>query len=169
MQSNCVAAGCQVFQDSAASAGDDLTAPTLSHALWHREDWVFSQPKVIINTKIRSNLIFADPTQQALADLYINCAEELLVDLGYYAQCANLRYYLALGEEGLELQVAGYHHKISLLLEAMCKTMRGMASTGEGSTPVPIFERMKDKLLRKYANEVFNQPVRQAMIKRCRS
>lgn len=140
----------------------------LPHAVWHREDWVFRQPKVFVYAKVRSNCIFNDPAQQALADLYVNCAEELLVDMGYYAQCANLRYSLMLADEGLEINVAGYHHKLPLLVEEICKSMREMAEAGreggEGGTPRPIFERMKDKLLRKYANEAFDMPIRQAMI-----
>ena len=128
-----------------------MSARPLPHAVWHREDWVFRQPKVVFNAKIRSNCIFHDPTQQALADLYINCAEELLVDVGYYAQCANLRYSLALNDEGLELQAMGYHHKLPVLVEEMCKKMKEMSHR---STPAPVFERMKDKLTRKYANEI---------------
>jgi insulysin len=64
-------------------------------------------------------LAVSSPDAAVLSDIFVWLLVDYLNEYAYYAQAAGLDYGLSLSDNGFELSLAGFNHKLRILLEAV--------------------------------------------------
>ncbi len=127
--------------------------------LWYKPDNVFDMPKVnilsLLRTKASSTM---SVMHSVLALLWTQIVTEHSNDYTYLASMASLHISIANVQQGIELSVSGYNHKVHKLLQRIVKTIMDVPIKLELS----LFERVKDKVYKEYQNFAFAQPYQHA-------
>lgn len=162
-------------QEAEADEGDDSDSspdtvvsavppvPSLTTSIWHLQDSTWNVPKVNCQVIIESPHAFTSPVAVACTELFANILKDVLSEFSYYADCAGLMYNLSATKGGLQVSFSGFHHKMPKLVERMADEMKKMCD-GEGSLTEALFNRMKEKLMRSFANFKFWPPYFHAQV-----
>ena len=139
---------------------EPLTAPKLIRnepgvQAWWKKDDKFWVPKGSFIILLRSALAAATPENSAKANLYCQLVKDALNEYSYDAEIAGLEYSLSSTTQGLHIEVSGYSDKMSVLLEKVLTSMRGLEIKSDR------FQIVKERSLRAYRNWSFQQPFQQ--------
>jgi len=136
-----------------------LSVDTDGCRLWYKPDNVFDMPKVNIMVLLRTAEASSKTTRASvLSLLYSQILQEHSNDFTYLASMASLHSNISNGPRGLEITVSGYNHKAHILLKRIVQAMTDFQNKIELS----LFDRMKDKVSKQYANFQFAQPYQHA-------
>lgn len=122
---------------------------------WFKKDDRFWVPKANINLCFRSPVAGLTPYTTTLSKLFEELVEDSLDEYAYDAEIAGLVYGISTHSQGLDVSVAGYNDKISVLLEKVLISMRDLEIKPER------FDIIKERLVRGYKNFDYQEPFRQ--------
>ncbi|KAJ0100678.1 hypothetical protein J7T55_000468, partial [Diaporthe amygdali] len=145
------------FEVERKEVKEPAVAPTMirndGHArTWYKKDDRFWVPKANLLVSCRNPIIFASAENYVKAQLFTNLVKDALEEYSYDASLAGLQYSVSLDKRGLVIKVGGYNNKISVLLERVLETIRGLDIQEDH------FERIKECLSRSYQNWGFGHP-----------
>ncbi|CBJ49276.1 conserved unknown protein [Ectocarpus siliculosus] len=175
---------------SSAPVGPSLIRDDDSCRVWHKTDAQFRKPKLNVRIRLVNPVLYDSPESLVLANLLVDLLKEDLNEELYMASEAGLGLNLYLTKEALCLSLGGYSHKMKVLLERVVhrlgsfgdtlaqdkedsnddKTTGDAISNGDangnsngGGGGGSLFQRMRQKLLKRYKNEQFNTPYQHAV------
>ncbi|KAJ3190934.1 Insulinase (Peptidase M16) [Irineochytrium annulatum] len=131
-----------------------VETPTIR--LWHKKDDTFFVPKGKVVLSLKSPLAYASPLNSVLTKLYVDLVEDALNQFGYYASVAGLNYYLDTSTDGVDMQLAGYNHKLPVLLTRMVHVLKNLEVDPDR------FKNIKEQAIRNYRNWSLDAPVSHA-------
>ncbi|KAJ5104328.1 hypothetical protein NUU61_001675 [Penicillium alfredii] len=120
--------------------------------LWFKKDDRFWVPKGSVNVTLRNPLVWATPANLIKTKLYCELVRDSLDEYSYDAELAGLDYHLAANILGLDISVGGYNDKMSVLLDKVLTTMRGLVINPDR------FHIIKERLTRAFRNAEYQQP-----------
>ncbi|KAF3396235.1 A-factor-processing enzyme [Penicillium rolfsii] len=120
--------------------------------LWFKKDDRFWVPKATVHVTLRNPLVWATPANLIKTKLYCELVRDSLDEYSYDAELAGLDYHLAANILGLDISVGGYNDKMSVLLEKVLNTMRGLVVNQDR------FNIIKERLTRAFRNAEYQQP-----------
>ena len=126
-------------------------------ALWHKTDDVFRRPKTNMFIELVTPAAYHSPAAAVLTRIFTKLLTDELTEFAYDAEVAGLHYRVYNSAVGLNLMLAGYSHKLSVLLTRVVGKMKGAALAAER------FVVQKDIVTREYANFFKEQPYQHAM------
>lgn len=124
---------------------------------WFKKDDTFWVPKANVFIKCLNPLPSATAENSVKARIYTDLVRDALDEYAYDAELAGLGYSVSSYSHGLEIQVAGYNDKLSVLLEKVLITMRDLVINPER------FAIMHERLSRSMRNQDFEAPYNQAV------
>lgn len=119
---------------------------------WHKTDDVFFKPKGSVYASLAAPHLVQSPRSYVLLELFVLAAEDSLVEFSYDATLASLSHSISMSKKGMVVKVAGYTHKLPLLLYRVVERVKALR-VDPGN-----FSRLRELLARKYANFARNQP-----------
>ena len=143
----------KLITPDAISAAPVLSHETESSRLWYKFDNVFCKPKLNVFLNLITPVAYASPHLAVLTDLYVECVNDALTEVSYDAELAGMKYILQHTMKGFEMYVSGYSHKLPKVVEIVAETLRHLPTVRQD-----IFDRIKDKTKRSYANFFQEQP-----------
>ena len=123
--------------------------------LWHKTDSTFRRPKTHLFLDIVVPAVYASPGASSLTRLFFRLVNDELTEFTYPADCAGLGYSLSLATSGLRLTVAGYNHKLPVLLE------RVLGRLASPQLDEERFGIQRDLQIKEHANFFKGQPASQ--------
>ncbi|KAJ5466589.1 hypothetical protein N7539_009545 [Penicillium diatomitis] len=123
--------------------------------LWFKKDDRFWVPKATVHVTLRNPLVWTTPVNLIKTKLYCELVRDSLDEYSYDAELAGLDYHLFTTTLGLEISVGGYNDKMSVLLEKVLNTMRGLVVNQDR------FSIIKERLSRAFRNAEYQQPFHQ--------
>lgn len=150
----------EVVEEEETSA----TSPTLlqisgrNHLTWFLQDSLWKVPKVNVFLSLKTGYAYHSPLNMALCEVFADTLKENLNEFSYYADCAGLYYDIAASFSGFEMSFSGYHDKLPLLVTKTLEEMKNLSTTPE------LFSRLKEKILRTYANTLFTAPYNHCVV-----
>ncbi|KAF8043973.1 hypothetical protein BT93_A2068 [Corymbia citriodora subsp. variegata] len=125
--------------------------------LWFKADTVFSTPKAYV--EIDFSCPHANNSSEAavLTDLFTQLLMDYLNEFAYFARVAGLYYSVHHTNTGFQVTVAGYSHKLRILLEKVIEKIATFEVRPER------FAVIKEVVTKDYQNLKFQQPHEQAM------
>lgn len=125
--------------------------------LWYKSDSTFFTPKAYV--KIDFNCPFAgnSPEAEVLTDIFTRLVTDYLNEYAYYAQVAGLYYAVNHTDNGFQVTVVGYNHKLKILLETVIEKIANFEVKPDR------FLVIKESITKDYQNFKFQQPYQQAM------
>ncbi|XP_019101972.1 PREDICTED: insulin-degrading enzyme-like 1, peroxisomal [Camelina sativa] len=87
--------------------------------MWYKPDTMFSKPKAYVKMDFNCPLAVSSPDAAVLTDIFTRLLMDYLNEYAYYAQVAGLYYGVSLSDNGFELTLLGYNHKLRILLETV--------------------------------------------------
>lgn len=152
-------------EDEQPSSGGSGAEPDIrsnilgvSNIIWKMEDSHWKVPKLNVIISLENQFATLGPWNIAMTDLLLSILKELLNEYSYYADCSGLYYYLRLNRGGIDMIFRGYHHKLPILIERVCKELKSLSEGENIELYKVLFERMKEKQLRNYKNTFYAQP-----------
>lgn len=127
--------------------------------LWYKPDTVFGMPKVNALFLLQCPLFSSSPSNAVLGNLWSEVIHEICNDFSYIAFMAGINCDFQANANGMEITIAGYNHKASVLLQRICRAIREMPQKVNSE----IFERIRDKLEQKFQAFLVSQPYTHAM------
>jgi len=124
---------------------------------WHKTDDTFFKPKGHVFISIECPQINNTPESVVLGQMFVRATEESLSEFSYDAEISGLSYALTLTKKGLQLTVAGYTHKLHVLLYKVLERVKKL------SIEKSVFERLKERIVREYCDTKRQQPYRHAI------
>jgi insulysin len=135
-----------------------LDTPTCR--LWYKPDTMFSQPKVNILILLRTSAAYVEsPTASVLSALWVECLQEHAKDFSYAASMAGLHCDFAPSRSGIELNVSGYSHRVSTLLERILSSI----DTLPQFLTSDILDRIIEKTRNQFSAFLVAQPYQHAI------
>jgi insulysin len=135
-----------------------LDTPTCR--LWYKPDTAFSQPKVNILILLRTTAAYMEsPLASVLSTLWVECLQEHAKDFSYAASMAGLHCDFAPSRAGLELDVSGYSHKASILVERIVSAI----DTLPAFVTSEVLERIVEKTRNQFSAFLVAQPYQHAI------
>jgi secreted Zn-dependent insulinase-like peptidase len=139
-----------------------------NHMVWFLQDSIWKVPKMNVFISLRTGYAYHSPLSTALCELYSNMIKESLNEFTYYADCAGLYYDISHTHQGFDLSYSGYHDKLPLLINKTLQEMNtysSLTSSSAGTSGIPeMFQRLKEKILRGYANTLYSAPYHQCLV-----
>ncbi|KAJ5398409.1 hypothetical protein N7465_008898 [Penicillium sp. CMV-2018d] len=120
--------------------------------LWFKKDDRFWVPKATVEVTLRNPLVWATPANLIKTKLYSELVRDSLDEYSYDAELAGLDYHLSANILGLDISVSGYNDKMSVLLDKVLNTMRGLVINQDR------FHIIKERLTRAFRNAEYQQP-----------
>lgn len=120
--------------------------------LWFKKDDRFWVPKATVHVTLRNPLVWATPTNLIKTKFYCELVRDSLDEYSYDAELAGLDYHLSANILGLDVSVGGYNDKMSVLLDKVLGTMRGL------TVKQHRFDIIKERLTRAFRNAEYQQP-----------
>lgn len=120
--------------------------------LWFKKDDRFWVPKATVYVTLRNPLVWTTPGNLIKAKMYCELVKDALVEYSYDAELAGLDYHLSASVFGLDISVAGYNDKMSVLLEKVLLSMRDLV------VDPGRFYIVKERMSRAYRNAEYQQP-----------
>jgi insulysin len=128
--------------------------------LWYKPDTAFSQPKVNILILLRTTAAYMEsPLASVLSTLWVECLQEHAKDFSYAASMAGLHCDFAPSRAGLELDVSGYSHKASILVERIVSAI----DTLPNFLTSDVLERIVEKTRNQFSAFLVAQPYQHAI------
>uniref|UniRef100_A0A1J3JW63 Zinc-metallopeptidase, peroxisomal n=2 Tax=Noccaea caerulescens TaxID=107243 RepID=A0A1J3JW63_NOCCA len=134
-----------------------LLRKTSFSRLWYKPDTKFFKPKAYVKMDFNCPLAVSSPDAVVLSNLFVWLLVDYLNEYAYYAQAAGLHYGLSLSENGFELYLVGFNHKLRILLEAVIQKIARFEVKPDR------FSVIKETVTKAYQNYKFRQPYHQAM------
>ncbi|XP_027068812.1 insulin-degrading enzyme-like 1, peroxisomal [Coffea arabica] len=125
--------------------------------LWYKHDTVFLTPKAYVKIDFSCPCSGNSPESVVLADIFTRLLMDYLNEYAYDAQVAGLYYAVSNTDNGFQVTVVGYNHKLRVLLE----TVVGKIANFE--VKPDRFSVIKEMVTKDYQNFKFQQPYQQAM------
>ncbi|KAL0720420.1 hypothetical protein Bca4012_035019 [Brassica carinata] len=125
--------------------------------LWYKPDTIFSKPKAYFKMDFNCPLAVSSPDAAVLTDIFTRLLMDYLNEYAYYAQVAGLHYGVSLSDNGFELTLLGYNHKLRILLETVIEKIANFEVKPDR------FAVIKETVTKEYQNYKFRQPYHQAM------
>ncbi|PSS15673.1 Insulin-degrading enzyme-like 1, peroxisomal [Actinidia chinensis var. chinensis] len=125
--------------------------------LWYKPDTMFSTPKAYF--KIDFNCPFArtSPEAEVLTQIFTRLLMDYLNEYAYYAEVAGLYYAINHNDNGFQVIVVGYNHKLRILVETV------IGKIAKFEVKPERFAVIKEMVTKEYQNYKFQQPYQQAM------
>ncbi|KAG7561204.1 Metalloenzyme LuxS/M16 peptidase-like [Arabidopsis thaliana x Arabidopsis arenosa] len=134
-----------------------LLRKTSFSRLWYKPDTKFFKPKAYVKMDFNCPLAVSSPDTVVLSNLFVWLLVDYLNEYAYYAQAAGLHYGLSLSDNGFELSLVGFNHKLRILLEAVIQKIANFEVKPDR------FSVVKETVIKSYQNYKFQQPYNQAM------
>uniref|UniRef100_M4CKB4 Insulin-degrading enzyme-like 1, peroxisomal n=1 Tax=Brassica campestris TaxID=3711 RepID=M4CKB4_BRACM len=125
--------------------------------LWYKPDTIFSKPKAYFKMDFNCPLAVSSPDAAVLTDIFTRLLMDYLNEYAYYAQVAGLHYGVSLSDNGFELTLLGYNHKLRILLDTVIEKIANFEVRPDR------FAVIKETVTKEYQNYKFRQPYHQAM------
>ncbi|XP_052172823.1 insulin-degrading enzyme-like 1, peroxisomal [Diospyros lotus] len=125
--------------------------------LWYKPDTMFSTPKAYVKIDFNCPYVGNSPEAEVLTDIFTRLLMDYLNEYAYYAQVAGLYYSINLVDNGFQVTVVGYNHKLRILLETVIEKISKFEVKPER------FAVIKELVTKDYQNFKFQQPYQQAM------
>ena len=122
---------------------------------WWKKDDKFWVPRANVFVTLRNPIAAALPATSVKTKMFCQLVKDALSEYSYDAEIAGLEYELGDYYVGIGIDVNGYNDKISVLLEKLLVTMRGLEVKPDR------FNIVKERILRGYRNWDFQQPYHQ--------
>ncbi|TKY62616.1 Zinc-metallopeptidase [Spatholobus suberectus] len=126
-------------------------------ALWYKPDTLFSTPKAYVKIDFNCPYSGNSPEAEVLTDIFTKLLMDYLNEYAYYAQVAGLYYSINHTDNGFQVTLLGYNHKLRILLETIVEKI----ATFEVKTD--RFSVVKEMVTKEYQNFKYQQPYQQAM------
>lgn len=120
--------------------------------LWFLQDRKFHSPKAELNFRFKLPILNGSLDNTARTQLYAALITDQLNEYAYPAGLAGLSFSVKANSRGLEINVAGYTDKQSLLMNKI------LAAMAQASFSQVRFDTLKDDLIREWRNEDKNIP-----------
>lgn len=120
--------------------------------LWFLQDRKFRSPKAELNFRFKLPILNNSLENTARTQLFAALITDQLNEYAYPARLAGLTFSVKANSRGLEVNVAGYTDKQSLLMNKI------LFAIGQASFSEARFEKLKDDLIREWRNEDKNLP-----------
>ncbi|XP_059646301.1 insulin-degrading enzyme-like 1, peroxisomal [Cornus florida] len=125
--------------------------------LWYKPDTTFSTPKAYVKIDFNCPHAGNSPEAVVLTDIYTRLLMDYLNEYAYYAQIAGLYYGINNTDNGFQVTVVGYNHKLRILLEKVIEKIAKL------EVKPNRFSVIKEMVTKEYQNFKFQQPYQQAM------
>ena len=83
-------------------------------------------PKAVLKFELRNPLVYLDPVNVNMANLYVELLKDSLTEYSYMAELAGLKYALNATNYGLSVSVSGFSDKMDVLLETVVERMASL-------------------------------------------
>ncbi|XP_010516363.1 PREDICTED: insulin-degrading enzyme-like 2 [Camelina sativa] len=133
-----------------------LLRKTSFSRLWYKPDTKFFRPKAYVKMDFNCPLAVSSPDAAVLSNIFVWLLEDYLNEYAYYAQSAGLDYGLRISDNGFELSLVGFNHKLRILLEAVIQKIARFEVKSDR------FSVIKETVTKAYQNYKFQQPYEQA-------
>jgi len=120
--------------------------------LWFLQDQTYRSPKAELNLRFKLPILNNSLDNAARAQLFAALIADQLNEYAYPASLAGLNFSVSANARGLELNVAGYTDKHSLLVSKI------LTSIAQADFVQNRFDKIKDDLIRQWRNEDKNIP-----------
>lgn len=107
---------------TSAKAPQKIALPGIT--LWHHQDLHFKKPQADIEINFVSKLAKSTPMNNALSDLYVTLAIDMLSDHFYPAAFAGMSISMHQHPRGITLSVSGYSEKQDLLIQQIIQALK---------------------------------------------
>ncbi|KAK2994516.1 hypothetical protein RJ640_010794 [Escallonia rubra] len=125
--------------------------------LWYKPDTTFSTPRAYVKMDFNCPYAGDSPEAEVLTDIFTRLLMDYLNEYAYYAQVAGLYYGISCSENGFQVTVVGYNHKLRVLLETVVEKIAKFEVKPER------FSVIKELVIKELQNYKFQQPYQQAM------
>lgn len=125
--------------------------------LWYKPNTIFLTPKAYVKIDVSSPSSGNSPESVVLTDIFARLLMDYLNEYAYDAQVAGLYYRISNTDNGFQITVVGYNHKLRILLETVVKKILSFEVKSDR------FSVIKELLMKEYQNFKFRQPYQQAM------
>lgn len=119
---------------------------------WFLQDQHFNVPKTHINLRLKLPVVARDARNAAQAHLFAALIQDQLNELTYPATLAGLHHRISANTRGLDIEIAGYSDRQSLLLNRVADTIR------KGRFSEDRFNVLKTDVIRAWRNQNQNLP-----------
>ncbi|KAG2324874.1 hypothetical protein Bca52824_007602 [Brassica carinata] len=134
-----------------------LLRKSLFSRLWYKPETTFSIPKAYVKIDFNCPLADNSPDTAALTDTFVRLLVDYLNECGNLnAMKAGLHYGIRLSDNGFELTLAGFNHKLRILLEIIIQKIATFEVIPDR------FSVIKEMVTKTYENYKFRQPDQQA-------
>jgi secreted Zn-dependent insulinase-like peptidase len=165
-------------EDEAPSGAALVQTSGRNHLVWFLQDSIWKVPKVNVFISLRTGYAYHSPLNITLCELFAETMKENLNESTYYADCADLFYDITQTYHGFDLTFSGYHDKLPILINKTLEEMYRLSNTdaandatpgggsdsASSSSSIELFTRLKEKILRSYANSLFLAPYNHCII-----
>ena len=151
-------------EDPELSSDAILQTSGRNHLVWFLQDSIWKVPKVNVFISLRTGYAYHSPLNITLCELFAETIKENLNELTYYADCADLYYDITQTYHGFDLSFSGYHDKLPLLINKTLEEMCRLSNDTLSATSPELFSRLKEKILRSYANSLFIAPYNHCIV-----
>ncbi|CAM8944316.1 unnamed protein product [Rhodiola kirilowii] len=134
-----------------------LLRNSLSYNLWYKPDTMFKSPKAYVKIDFNCPYSSNSPEAEVLTDIFSRLLMDYLNEYAYYAQIAGLHYGVSHTDNGFQVTVTGYNHKLWILLETVIDKI------AKFKVKPDRFLVIKEVVIKEYQNYKFQQPYQQAM------
>ncbi|KAI5318375.1 hypothetical protein L3X38_038083 [Prunus dulcis] len=125
--------------------------------LWHKPDTMFFTPKAYVKIVFTCPHASDSPEAEVLTNIFTQLLMDYLNEFAYYAQVAGLNYGISHTDSGFQVILAGYNHKLRILLETVVEKIASFEVKADR------FSVIKEMVTKEYQNYKFRQPYEQAM------
>ncbi|KAM7505463.1 hypothetical protein LguiB_004367 [Lonicera macranthoides] len=125
--------------------------------LWYKPDTMFSTPKAYITIDFNCPFAGNSPESNVLTDIFTRLLMDYLNEYAYYAEVAGLYYWICQTDNGFQVSVVGYNHKLRILLERVIEKIANF------EVKLDRFSVIKELVTKGYQNFKFQQPYELAM------
>ncbi|KAA8517097.1 hypothetical protein F0562_017390 [Nyssa sinensis] len=125
--------------------------------LWYKPDTTFSTPKAYVKIDFNCPHAGNSPEAEVLTDIFTRLLMDYLNEYAYYAQVAGLYYGINQTDNGFQVTLVGYNHKLRILLEKVVEKIATFEVRPDR------FSVIKEMVTKEYQNFKFQQPYQQAM------
>lgn len=123
--------------------------------LWYKKDDRFWQPNGYIYISLRLPHTRTSILTSSLTTLYVQLVNDTMKDLQYDAACANLRLILVKTNQGLDITISGFNHKLIVLLTRFLQGVKEFVPSRDR------FQIFKDKVVQHLQNLLYEVPYSQ--------
>lgn len=125
--------------------------------LWYKPDITFSTPKAFVKLDFYCPFGGNSPEASVLTDISTRLLMDYLNEYAYDAQVAGLYYAISHTDNGFQVTLTGYSHKLKILLQTVIEKITTFEVKPDR------FYVVKELVMKQYENFKFQQPYQQAM------